>query len=1420
MFKYSNMKKGVMKRGGKGTVVVRVTSARIVALFLLVFLLLGVRELVTSPSFTGAIVLPPSGNLSCQFVELANASCPGGFTKIYALSAQENAHVELPNESNYNVSVCCQDLAAANQIGIGSDGTGVINISNFTNAHAETPISATYEVPVYINASNASIGCSINSTGEGTCPTGFACMGTLSNDTNAHVSNCTSAGRYNITVCCSIGALITVYRHPNTAPTNNLTANGSINGTLVDTVETSYETQDILFFNASDNDKRFLFIRGQFNLSTVDARTLVVEYNQSALAVNTTGLSGDTDNHTLYLANNSNNLGVHVCPSAMSLLEISAGCAGETNFTGPFPQTLSGMTVLGDGSDFRIENIVGSGVELLVAINTSLTNTNLTNSTAQNSTLSDTSASNSSIIGSTKVNVTMINSTNIDSNISFAIEIDTVLTQVNASNCRFEQTTISQSLCNDSIMILDTGAGWLVDPSNVTNSSCTGVCNVTDSNVSHSTLNNGNANNSNVTTSNLTNSVVHNSTIEMSNIVGLQVFNANITNQFCFYGTIIQGAITYNCPIALSTIYNPPGGSGGGSGGAAGAAAGAAAAAASTSSTASAAAAASTSTQSLSVQAALSTTGLGQCQTVVPKVTSERPTIPRGFTLLGKPDFTCFGSVADFTINVPDQYSDLLALRCRGGVCSEVEQTKSAYQDVLCGNSTVRDLRKEEAESSRPIVTVEVPIAIEGDRYFSESNPHSIIGPYEVTIDGRLPPRFVGKLHLATGEVPLPPNPQVILLNPPLQVSLDGAHVTVLLNISVPTVTGVDLGTLSVAVYQNKQWFLLGGEFDNATGVVRLPIEAAEQYADDGVVTFGLLGVVCEACTRAELVRDYTDGSSRRAIILVHGLTAHALKFGTLIDDFRLNSQPWQVWTFRYPYDRTIEENAKELRDLIALHNEEFDEIYVLGHSLGGLIGQQALWDAYQERQSGIPVPWLAEVKRAVIVGTPNKGSPTADVYRNLLSNLFNLSSTASPYDSESSIIGDLAEGRSIQPVPGIDYQVIVGTQTIPFTQNLFGDEANDGVLTPESGSTLGTTRYHDACENYYAINITHVDLDDHPTAIRVIQRIINADLAERNPNIPLLGYNQYLRVRVDDCNPSDSYFIVGKEIPEEATFDPLLCECGNKFCNAGETPENCPGDCARISFLTQSCVGILFTAYPLILLVGLLLLWRFARRVLKRERGRVSKHALWAAAGVLTVVAIVQPVSCGSMHEVIALAALAFLLLTLLDALPLRRSAPQFESHVSSEVVRPELHDVEMIRGLSPKARALLRKRLGKNVPPDVRDALEGKKEEKAVAVKEVPRNQPKVVEAKSKRITKDELQTTIYKLPTTNYQPPTPTFSERLELLRLSIKKKLSRRKEQQRLARLASEMGASTTTDSVQAIIDNLPNEVKRKLGKRKK
>src|SRR3989344_1981640 len=265
-----------------------------------------------NPGLTGALVLPPSGTLSCEFE--MNTSCSNG-TKIYAMSNMTNAHVELLNETNYNVSVCCRDLTESNIIGTGSNGASVITLSNFTNAHAEDPSVGNYSFNASINASNATMSCTVNSTGEGVCPSGFACLGTLSGSSNAHVANCTSGSAYNITVCCSIGAFISSYFHPDSGLAALLTANGSINGSLVEN-ETSYETQEILYLNTSDS-RRYLSFTGDFNLSDVDADELTIVANSSAVAVNTSSTVGISSTHSLFLRSvDFANLGVRVCPNA------------------------------------------------------------------------------------------------------------------------------------------------------------------------------------------------------------------------------------------------------------------------------------------------------------------------------------------------------------------------------------------------------------------------------------------------------------------------------------------------------------------------------------------------------------------------------------------------------------------------------------------------------------------------------------------------------------------------------------------------------------------------------------------------------------------------------------------------------------------------------------------------------------------------------------------------------------------------------------------------------------------------------------------------------------------------------------------------------------------------------------------------
>lgn len=96
--------------------------------------------------------------------------------------------------------------------------------------------------------------------------------------------------------------------------------------------------------------------------------------------------------------------------------------------------------------------------------------------------------------------------------------------------------------------------------------------NVTDSVINNSWINHSVVNNSNLFDVNLSSSIVHNSnltnvTIISSTIRDMVLNNTVITDDQCSSGTIVYGGTTYNCPIALSTIYNPPAPNTGGGGG-------------------------------------------------------------------------------------------------------------------------------------------------------------------------------------------------------------------------------------------------------------------------------------------------------------------------------------------------------------------------------------------------------------------------------------------------------------------------------------------------------------------------------------------------------------------------------------------------------------------------------------------------------------------------------------------------------------------------------------------------------------------------------------------------------------------------------------------------------------------------------------
>lgn len=103
-----------------------------------------------------------------------------------------------------------------------------------------------------------------------------------------------------------------------------------------------------------------------------------------------------------------------------------------------------------------------------------------------------------------------------------------------------------------------------------------------------------------------------------------------------------------------------------------------------------------------------------------------------------------------------------------------------------------------------------------------------------------------------------------------------------------------------------------------------------------------------------------------KAVILVHGIVRSSKSFGTL--DKRLKEEGYSVFGFDYPSTRiSIPESAEYLRKCIK-SLEGIDEIYLVVHSMGGLVVRSMI--------SKEPDPRL---KRMVMMGVPNMGAELAD---------------------------------------------------------------------------------------------------------------------------------------------------------------------------------------------------------------------------------------------------------------------------------------------------------------------------------------------------------------------------------------------------------------------------------------------------------
>ncbi|MEM4263818.1 MAG: alpha/beta fold hydrolase, partial [Candidatus Woesearchaeota archaeon] len=599
-------------------------------------------------------------------------------------------------------------------------------------------------------------------------------------------------------------------------------------------------------------------------------------------------------------------------------------------------------------------------------------------------------------------------------------------------------------------------------------------------------------------------------------------------------------------------------------------------------------------------------------------------TVPPGYEIIKGPfGLDCGGDDFEMTFDLPDNFKDVKVLKCAGTMCMEEIRSEISREEIICdGMTTSSRVLNNFTTEREPLDPLELKVSVEYKQRISpEDNVASSEG-YSIEFTGEIP-EFNLKMATPESYVAQPLNPSLGIVGSPIIIEANVAQaVGAVIKIPYKEIEGFESNGYAIYVrvgeLGEEEWFPLNSTVDPESKTISAKIDDFTSYLFNGKALFAVMGIYCKACTKSKFEKVF-DPKVRDAIVLVHGLTSTPATWQFLIDDMALTKQPYQIWSLAYPSSLTIDALAIEFANHLQEHDAEYDTVDIVTHSLGGLIAQQALLYMYQNKAN---YPVIDKIRKVILVGTPNEGSPAADVYERLANYLTNMAVPASLFNVNADITKVLIDGLEVQRVPGIKYYVLAGKKPYEFNLGFFTItteelleivEPNDGIITVKSAQTVGGVPITNMCDDFFLIDLSHTELIDHVSARRVIGRILSLEKAQADPNYPYYGYDQYARVWIDNCQPIDRYVIIGRPITELQTPAPINCNCGNGVCGEGEDAVNCPADCANIfSALLCSLSPVLI---PLLVYLSLVLslVYLITKRIQKKNVSRTARLVIYA---------------------------------------------------------------------------------------------------------------------------------------------------------------------------------------------------------------
>jgi len=192
-----------------------------------------------------------------------------------------------------------------------------------------------------------------------------------------------------------------------------------------------------------------------------------------------------------------------------------------------------------------------------------------------------------------------------------------------------------------------------------------------------------------------------------------------------------------------------------------------------------------------------------------------------------------------------------------------------------------------------------------------------------------------------------------------------------------------------------------------------------------------------------------------KEVIIVHGFLMNSLVMKVIGKRFK--AKGWKVHYFNY--DSTFFEKETTLSELKKLvDNIKGDDLYFVGHSMGGLVIRQFIHDNPSVRH-----------KRVVTLGTPHNKSTFANlVSESLLNELFGI-------NGEAGLIADLKEWDSETEIGSIAGSKPFGLFSV--FSFLAPKKTEKEHLLPHDGTILVKETQLEGQEDHIVLNVSHTGL-------------------------------------------------------------------------------------------------------------------------------------------------------------------------------------------------------------------------------------------------------------------------------------------------------------------------------------------------------